>query len=84
MDALYSMACICAIASKDEHHREEYAAQAVALLRHAVRRGFTDGKVIRGDADFRPLLARADFQAVLADPALEPKPASAGAQKSGP
>ncbi len=63
--ALYSMACICAIASKDAPHREAYAAQAVDLLRLAVTRGFADEKLIRGDADFRRLLERTDFKAVV-------------------
>jgi len=65
--ALYGMACICAIASKDGAHREPYAAQAVALLRLAVVRGFLDEKLIPADADFAPLLQRADFQAVVAE-----------------
>ena len=62
---IYSMACICAIASKDAPHREAYAGQAVALLRLAVTRGFADEKLIRGDGDLRPLLERADFKAVV-------------------
>ncbi len=65
--ALYGMACICAIASKDEAHREDYAARAVALLRVAVLRGFFDEKLIAADADFAPLLARDDFRAVVAE-----------------
>jgi tetratricopeptide (TPR) repeat protein len=66
-NTLYGMACICAIASRDEAHREVYAAKAVALLRLAVDRGFDDDTAIRGDWDFRSLLQRPDFQAVIAE-----------------
>jgi hypothetical protein len=65
--ALYSMACICAIASKDAAHSEPYAAMAVALLRRAVDRGFHDDASIRTDTDFGSLLQRSDFQAVIAE-----------------
>ena len=65
--ALYSMACICSIASRDAAQREPYAAKAVALLRLAVERGFDDDKAIRRDADFGPLLQRPDFQAMIAE-----------------
>ena len=61
------MACICAIASRDAAHREPYAVKAVALLRLAVDRGFDDDTAIRGDWDFRSLLQRPDFQAVIAE-----------------
>jgi tetratricopeptide (TPR) repeat protein len=65
--ALYSMACICAIASKDTAHSKSYAAMAVALLRRAVDRGFHDDLAIRRDSDFGSLLQRSDFQAVIAE-----------------
>jgi tetratricopeptide (TPR) repeat protein len=65
-NALYSMACVCAIASRDAAYREPYAAKAVALLRLAVDRGFDDDTAMRGDWDFRSLLQRPDFQAVIA------------------
>jgi eukaryotic-like serine/threonine-protein kinase len=65
-NALYGMACICAIASRDVAYCEPYAAKAVALLRLAVDRGFDDDTAMRGDWDFRSLLQRPDFQAVIA------------------
>jgi tetratricopeptide (TPR) repeat protein len=64
--ALYSMACICAIASKNVAHREPYAVEAVALLRLAVARLPIDEKIIRADPDFSSLLDRPDFQDVVA------------------
>ena len=63
--ALYSMACICAIASTNTSVGEAYAKQAVALLELAVAKGEQDEKLILGDRDFRSLLERPDFQAVI-------------------
>ena len=65
---LYNFACIYSLASnKLPAKRDEYAARAVALLRQAVAKGYTDAKHIAADDDLAPLRGRADFRAVLAE-----------------
>jgi len=80
----YNAACYVAryvpLAEKDEKlgeaQRKElpktYADRALALLREAVRHGYTDAAHMKKDPDLTPLRGRTDFQQLLAE--LEKKP----------
>jgi hypothetical protein len=71
---LYQGACICAGASQqaasdqelkaDERMKraEDYANQAVTLLRRAMAGGYRDLKNLRGNPALLPLRGRSDFQ----------------------
>jgi serine/threonine protein kinase/tetratricopeptide (TPR) repeat protein len=65
---LYNFACIYAVASaKDKARQEEHAQRAVALLRQAVKAGFTDVALMKKDTDLDPLRQRDDFKKLLAE-----------------
>jgi hypothetical protein len=76
-DILYNAACVHALAidraeqdeslGGDERKTlsEKYAAEAVALLRQAISKGFHDLDHIQQDPDFANLRSRSDFQTLL-------------------
>jgi tetratricopeptide (TPR) repeat protein len=68
---LYDAACDCARAAGAAGTRskpdELYAAQAMALLRRAVARGWREARHTAQDPDLNALHGRADFQKLLAD-----------------
>jgi hypothetical protein len=74
----YNAACLVTLcvplAKQDtglpEHNRsqlaEEYAEQAMDLLREVVQRGFKDAEHMKKDPDLDPLRARDDFKKLMA------------------
>jgi hypothetical protein len=72
--ACYLSRCV-ALAGKDaqlaEPARRElaqgYADRAMALLRHAVARGYKDAAHMKNDPDLQPLRGREDFKIMAAD-----------------
>jgi serine/threonine protein kinase/WD40 repeat protein len=64
-EKLYNCACVLALAAgatkSDAALADRYAARAVALLRQAVKAGWTDGEQIRKDPDLDALRGRKDF-----------------------
>jgi serine/threonine-protein kinase len=68
-DTLYATAAACALASAavraDGPQADRYAARAVALLRRAFTRGYTDVGQLQTDADLASLHGRADFTDLL-------------------
>jgi serine/threonine protein kinase/tetratricopeptide (TPR) repeat protein len=67
-DQWYDFACVYAVASgKTIGKKQEYADQAMTLLRKAVMAGFNDAAHMKQDADLDPLRTRTDFQKLTAD-----------------
>ena len=62
------------LAPADKLRRRLYADRAVALLRQAVAKGFTQLEVYRTDPALDPLRSREDFQKLLADLAAPGEP----------
>ena len=72
----YNAACVVAIASgKNAAKRDEYAAQAIDLLRKAVAAGYSDAEHIAKDSDLDALRERADFRELLASLKAKKPPA---------
>jgi tetratricopeptide (TPR) repeat protein len=62
----YSFACIYALASsKSADKKQEYADQAMRMLRHAVQVGYNDAAHIAKDKDLDVLRQRDDFKKLL-------------------
>jgi tetratricopeptide (TPR) repeat protein/tRNA A-37 threonylcarbamoyl transferase component Bud32 len=55
------------VAEKRTALAQDYATQAIALLREAVAKGFRDGKHMKTDPDLTPLRSRPDFQKIVQD-----------------
>jgi hypothetical protein len=53
------------VAAKRLTLSQQYAQQAVAVLRQAIRNGYRDLEYVRHDADLDPLRGRPDFQEAL-------------------
>jgi hypothetical protein len=79
VDAVYSGACVFALASAGPGNAaaDAHAARAVELLRQALAKGWTDISHMLRDADLDPLRRRADYATLLWDladmPAAAPK-----------
>jgi serine/threonine-protein kinase len=58
---------VSAANSDEAKTADRYAARAVALLRHAVDRGFKDLAAIQNEKDFAALRSRKDFQGLLTE-----------------
>jgi serine/threonine-protein kinase len=71
MDTLYAAACVFALSTAavqgNAEKAEEYAGQAVQLLRQAVAKGFKNVEHMKKDSDLEPLRSRPDFQELLRD-----------------
>jgi tetratricopeptide (TPR) repeat protein/tRNA A-37 threonylcarbamoyl transferase component Bud32 len=66
--ALYSAACIYAVASTTaDADTENYAARAVDLLRRAVENGYKDAAQLQKDKDIDALRSRDDFKKLLGE-----------------
>ncbi|MFN0128916.1 MAG: hypothetical protein ACKV19_19770 [Verrucomicrobiales bacterium] len=64
--ALYSAACIYAVASTTaEADAAKYAARAVDLLRRAVEKGYRDAAQLQTDEDIDALRSRDDFKGLI-------------------
>ncbi len=71
-DVLYNGAAVYSLAgsvlkNEDPTKSEGYAAQALALLKRAVAKGFTDVTYLRKDRGFEPLRSHDGFQKLLAE-----------------
>jgi hypothetical protein len=71
---LYNAACVYALASNATktnpiapEQQAKYAERAVALLRQAVAKGYSDVNGMKNDDDLKPLRLRDDFQKLLRD-----------------
>jgi serine/threonine protein kinase/tetratricopeptide (TPR) repeat protein len=53
--------------AKRSEYSQNYADRAMAVLRQAVARGYTDAAHMKEDSDLEPLRAREDFKKLLAD-----------------
>ena len=63
---LYNFACSCAIASeKSVDKKQQYADQAMDLLRKAVKAGWNDAAHMAKDTDLDPLRGRDDFKQLI-------------------
>jgi tetratricopeptide (TPR) repeat protein len=75
-DTLHNVACIYAISAaavrEDPARASAYAARAVALLRQAIQKGYTDLASLKQDKDLDLLRQRADFQKLLSQLAKKP------------
>ncbi len=69
--SLYSLACICSLASgavkDDAQLNGQYAARAVELLRQALGKGFNDLELLKKNKDLDPLRSRQDFKKLLGE-----------------
>ena len=64
----YDFACVYALASgKNADKKQEYADQAMELLRKALKAGFQDAANMKKDTDLDPLRGRDDFKQLLAE-----------------
>jgi tetratricopeptide (TPR) repeat protein len=64
----YNFACVYAVAgSKLADKKEEYADQAMELLRRAVKAGYRDAAHVKQDSDLESLRGRNDFKQLLAE-----------------
>ncbi len=68
-DALFDLACICALASAavkdDAKLADQYAARAALLLRQAIAKGYKDIEHLKKDDDLKALREREDFQKLV-------------------